>query len=78
MIDPTGELDVEEKKLLTEALSDGDVQVGPSQEYVAELRRRSLSVATHREVVRGNRAAGSFWDRFQRAPRQFFSLQPGS
>lgn len=53
MIDPTGELDVEEKKLLTEALSDGDVQVGPSQEYVAELRRRLLSVATHREVVRG-------------------------
>jgi hypothetical protein len=52
MIDPTAELDVEEKKLLTEAFSDGEVRVGPSQEYVAELRRRLLSSTTHGKVVR--------------------------
>jgi hypothetical protein len=53
MIVPTGDFDAEEKKVLIEALSDGDVQVGPSQEYVAELRRRVLSAAAPGEIVRG-------------------------
>jgi hypothetical protein len=53
MIVPTGDSDAEEKKVLVEALSDGEIGVRPSQEYVAQLRNRLLSVAAPGEVVRG-------------------------
>jgi hypothetical protein len=45
------ELEAEEKKVLNEALSCGGVQVGPTNEYAADLRRRLLSATTRVEVV---------------------------
>jgi hypothetical protein len=46
------ELDAEEKKVLNEALSSGGIQVGPTEEYAAELRRRLLSATAGFQVVR--------------------------
>jgi len=46
------ELDAEEKKVLNEALSSGGMQVGPTEEYAAELRRRVLSATTGFRIVR--------------------------
>jgi hypothetical protein len=46
------ELDAEEKKVLNEALSSGGIQVGPTEEYAAQLRRRLLSATTAFQDVR--------------------------
>jgi hypothetical protein len=45
-------LDAEEQKVLKEALADSEVGAIPSAEYVAELRRRLLSVAVPERVLR--------------------------
>jgi hypothetical protein len=50
---PANDFDAEEKKVLSEALSGEELRVGPSEEYVAQLRCRLLSVATSGQVVRG-------------------------
>jgi hypothetical protein len=52
VIDRIDEFDTEEKKVLREALSDCEPRFGPSDEYVAQLRRRLLSAATPAPAVR--------------------------
>lgn len=52
MSDLARDFDAEEKKVLTEALSKSEVQVGPSAEYVAELRCRLLSATTPGQLVK--------------------------
>jgi hypothetical protein len=46
------DLSAEEKKVLDEALSDGRVQIGPTDEYAADLRCRLLNAASAGQVVR--------------------------
>jgi hypothetical protein len=50
--DPTRDFDAEETKVLAEALSSVEVRVGPSEEFVTELRCRLLSATASAPVVR--------------------------
>jgi hypothetical protein len=52
VIDRIDEFDTEEMKVLQEALSECEPRFGPSDEYVAQLRRRLLSAATPAPALR--------------------------
>jgi hypothetical protein len=50
--EPTRDFDGQELKVLTEALSERECRVGPTDEYVADLRRRLLSETVSTPYVR--------------------------